>query len=352
VCARVGALTGGYDRASVGTDCATGARWTIGLVTAALVLAACGSGSSAGGSGGGSQPSAGGANASPGQIRAAVSGYYTALAKHDPAGACRAMSPAFFAGTVQSLNAQLEGAGAKPLPSGSCTQALHRLFQLSPHAVTRPAQVSVINISVHGSAATAVLKNSNQSTPARFRRNDGVWQIDCCSGSQAQKQARTTYRIPSGSMEPTFKLGQTVTSDNAAARARPPALGEIVVVHPPRGADASAPTCGNPQEGNGHPRMCGQPTVAESAETLIKRVVGLPGDRIALVGGRVTRNGTRLSEPYVRPCSDPACTFRQPVVIPAGDYFLLGDNRGASDDSRFLGPVPRAWIIGLVKSGG
>jgi signal peptidase I len=324
------------------------------------MLAACGSSgtsgtsgtSGGGGSGGaGSGPSAGGANGSPGQIRATVSGYYTALAKHDPAGACRAMSPAFFAGTVQSLNAQLESAGAKPLPSGSCTQALHRLFQLSPHAVTRPAQISVIDISVHGSAATAMLKNSKQATPARFRRIGGVWQIDCCSGSQAQQQARTTYRIPSGSMEPTLKLGQTVTSDNAAARARPPALGEIVVVHPPSGASASVPTCANRQEGNGHPRMCGEPTGTEAAETLIKRVVGLPGDRIALVGGRVVRNGARLSEPYVRPCADPSCTFSQPVVVPAGDYFLLGDNRGASDDSRFWGPVPRAWIIGLVKPG-
>jgi signal peptidase I len=42
------------------------------------------------------------------------------------------------------------------------------------------------------------------------------------------------------------------------------------------------------------------------------------------------------------------CNFPKPIVVPAGDYFMLGDNRRASDDSRFWGPVKRSWIIGVV----
>ena len=53
-------------------------------------------------------------------------------------------------------------------------------------------------------------------------------------------------------------------------------------------------------------------------------------------------------EPYIRPCDrgDESCTFEREFTIPKDHYFMMGDNRGASDDSRFWGPVPRDWIIG------
>jgi signal peptidase I len=153
-------------------------------------------------------------------------------------------------------------------------------------------------------------------------------------------------------MLPTLRIGQSVTTDNAAMRAHPPSIGDIIVFHPPRGADALTPECASRSEGAGHTQACGEPTDAASNQTFIKRVVGLPGDRIAIVDGHVIRNGIREHDPYVYvgACgTDAACNFQTPVAIPRGDYFVLGDNRGQSDDSRFWGPVRRTLIIGVVR---
>jgi signal peptidase I len=177
--------------------------------------------------------------------------------------------------------------------------------------------------------------------------------VACCVGRQHEQQAQARYRTPSGSMLPTLKVGQVVVSDNAALRSHPPALGAIVVFHPPSGADAASPTCDAPHEGAGSGRVCGVSTSGESPQTFIKRVVGLPGDTIALVDGTVIRNGKAEPRNYkVEPCGQlPVCNFPNPVTIPPDEYFLLGDNLPASDDSRFWGPVKRSWLIGLVKVG-
>ncbi len=154
------------------------------------------------------------------------------------------------------------------------------------------------------------------------------------------------YRIPSGSMLPTLHIGQRVLTNRLIDH---PSVGDIVVFHPPKGADANNPVCGNGNQGAGHPQACGSPTAAQSSQTFIKRVVGGPGDHISIIDGHVIRNGVREKDSYIAPCDGaPSCTFRRPIVIPPGDYFMMGDNRGDSEDSRFWGPVPDKWVIGVA----
>jgi signal peptidase I len=155
------------------------------------------------------------------------------------------------------------------------------------------------------------------------------------------------YRIPSPSMVPTLDVGQRVLTNRLVNH---PSVGDIVVFHPPHGADFQDPVCGSSREGNGTPQPCGEPTPQESTQTFIKRVVGGPGDTISIVDGHVYRNGVRQKDSYIIKCSPgtSACNFRTPIKIPPGDYFMMGDNRPDSEDSRYWGPVPDKWIIGVA----
>jgi signal peptidase I len=152
-------------------------------------------------------------------------------------------------------------------------------------------------------------------------------------------------RVPSESMEPAIKLREVVTMDTSAYDDHPPAIGDIVAFNPPAGVEAGG---GCAQELSDR-RMCARPARRRSSVLYIKRVVAGPGDRVAIARGRVVRDGRRIAEPYARACDGDGCDLPQPIVVPAGDYLILCDNRGASDDSRFWGPVPRAWIVGRVE---
>jgi signal peptidase I len=154
------------------------------------------------------------------------------------------------------------------------------------------------------------------------------------------------YRIPSGSMEPTLHVGQRILANRMINH---PSVGDIVVFHPPTGADSDNGTCGDLRQGAGHSQACDRGTAAESSQTFIKRVVAGPGDTIYIKNGHVYRNGVREKDPYIYQCGDgPNCNFLTPIKIPPGDYFMMGDNRGDSLDSRFWGPVPDKWVIGVA----
>jgi signal peptidase I len=154
------------------------------------------------------------------------------------------------------------------------------------------------------------------------------------------------YRIPSGSMLPTITIGQRVLANRLDTH---PGLGTIVIFHPPAGADPQPAVCGDPDQGPGQAAPCDRATKQESDQTFIKRVVRLPGDHLSIRDGHVTRNGHRETAPYAQACDQPTvCSFHDTITVPAGDYYVMGDNRGNSDDSRFWGPVPQRWIIGTA----
>jgi signal peptidase I len=150
------------------------------------------------------------------------------------------------------------------------------------------------------------------------------------------------YRVPSGAMEPTLSIGQRFP---IAPLMSAPQIGDIVVFHPPQ--NAVLERCGAPRPAGA---ACAQSEAAEAKVVFVKRIVAGPGDVISIVGGHVIRNGIREADSYIKPCAGPSlqCNFPTPIKIPAGNWFLLGDNRGESDDSRFWGPVPTSWIVGSV----
>jgi signal peptidase I len=167
-----------------------------------------------------------------------------------------------------------------------------------------------------------------------------------------QAYAVKPYVIPSESMLPTLEVGQRVLVDRFSHRlGGDPKINDITVFMPPSGAERSD-QCGIAGEGPSYVsgslsrRSCARPTPGAGTKAYIKRVVGMPGDRIAVRDGHVIRNGKRVPEPFAAACGGgPECDL-EAIVIPAGHYFLMGDNRGNSDDSRYWGPVPRKQIIG------
>lgn len=155
------------------------------------------------------------------------------------------------------------------------------------------------------------------------------------------------YEIPSGSMLPTLHINQRILVDRLGMHFASPNVGDIYVFHPP-----ASETCINPREGeNGAgqsaSQACDAAQTKESSQTYVKRVVGLPGDRLSIVNGHVYRNGRREADSFTIPCDGAGeCNFPKTFTVPRGDYYMMGDNRPDSLDSRFWGPVPKAWMIG------
>jgi signal peptidase I len=152
------------------------------------------------------------------------------------------------------------------------------------------------------------------------------------------------YQIPSGSMEPTLDVGQRVLVNRFIYHLHEPKIGDIVVFHPPAGAE-TATECGVDASER---EPCPKPTPQESSQNFIKRVVAVGGDTLSIKEGHPVVNGVeKKDEPYTRPCgTSPVCNLPKAIKIPKGYFFMMGDNRGESDDSRYWGPVPKAWIIG------
>jgi signal peptidase I len=150
------------------------------------------------------------------------------------------------------------------------------------------------------------------------------------------------FRIPSESMVPTLEVGQRVLVDRVSKNFSEYDRGDVLVFKPPAGADRNS--CGV-QHSDRSP--CPQETDERSDTNFIKRVVAVEGDRLKVIGGSVYINGKRQKEPFARlDESCLSCNLPEEITIPEDHLFMMGDNRGASADSREWGPIPKKWVIG------
>jgi signal peptidase I len=132
-----------------------------------------------------------------------------------------------------------------------------------------------------------------------------------------------SFYIPSGSMEPTLMPGDRILVDKLSYDLHKVHTGDIIVFHRPPD-DPSPP----------------------SVKYLVKRVIGLPGQEIASKDGQVLINGHVLKEPWLP--KGVITTGIRPQRIPPDHYFVMGDNRGDSLDSRYFGPISGKLIVGRV----
>lgn len=139
------------------------------------------------------------------------------------------------------------------------------------------------------------------------------------------------FYIPSGSMLPTLQVGDRIVVDKLSYHLHGVDRGDVVVFRRP-------------------------PLEQADYADLVKRVVGLPGETVSLAGGRVYIDGKALAEPWLptpAPVTSPsplpeAFSLNHPFTVPPGEYFVMGDNRTDSEDSRYFGPISEDLIVGKM----
>jgi signal peptidase I len=155
------------------------------------------------------------------------------------------------------------------------------------------------------------------------------------------------FFIPSRSMEPTLDVGDRVVVNRLAYRMGDPGHGQVAVFLRPTAE--KAPPAQGPLSWVRRAVAQGLGGTPPGNEDLIKRIVGLPGDVLEGRGGRLWRNGRPVVEPYL-----PTNTYTSdfgPVRVKPDHYWMMGDNREDSADSRYFGQVPRSALVGraIVK---
>jgi signal peptidase I len=125
-------------------------------------------------------------------------------------------------------------------------------------------------------------------------------------------------KVPSGSMEPTFIPGDILSVRIDAYRRARPKHGDVIIFQ-------------DPKDG-----------------WLVKRVIGIPGDRLVVFSGRVSVNGQWVEEPYVEPSE--ILEYPQRLTLGEDQYWVMGDNRDHAKDSRDFGPVKFSQVVGQVNA--
>jgi signal peptidase I len=169
--------------------------------------------------------------------------------------------------------------------------------------------------------------------PPSRRRALAGWAICLALALLAAFGIRTyafqVFSIPTGSMVPTLDVHDRILVQKAFFTWHQVREGDIVVFsQPPRD-------------------QCGGPARTD----LVKRVIALPGQTIYSAGGVLYVDGGRLREPYLPrrdPLGPPIASRLHPFHVPRGEFYVMGDNRAVSCDSRFWGPIRGSSIIGRV----
>lgn len=130
-----------------------------------------------------------------------------------------------------------------------------------------------------------------------------------------------TFFIPTASMSPTLRIDDRIAIDKLSYRIRDPRRGEIVVFRGPERTQLAG-------------------------IDLVKRIVALPGEKVSSANGRILVDGEPIDEPYLPKGAAGRNVAFLPFEVPAGKYFLMGDNRMVSNDSRIFGAIDRDDIIG------
>jgi len=145
-----------------------------------------------------------------------------------------------------------------------------------------------------------------------------------------------SFYIPSPSMVPTLAVGDRIMVNKLSYDLHDVHRGDIVVFKRP-------------------------PLETQDFPDLVKRVIGLPGETVSSKDGHIYIDGKLLNEPWLpnSPSSytgalpddqHPQFNMPGPVSVPAGEYFVMGDNRTDSEDSRFFGPIPKSLIVGRAMA--
>jgi len=172
-----------------------------------------------------------------------------------------------------------------------------------------------------------------EGTPRRHqRRSLGRWVLEwtliiavaLLVAGGLRTYAFETFSIPSASMEPTLHPGDRIIVSKLGVRFGTINIGDVLVFHRP-----PAENCGGP-----------------AYDDLVKRVIGLPGDKLISVGNTIYVNGKPLQEnwPHTEPLGSPLIS----TTVPANSYFMMGDNHSDSCDSRYWGALDRKYVIGKV----
>lgn len=130
------------------------------------------------------------------------------------------------------------------------------------------------------------------------------------------------HKVSGSSMVPNFHDGDYIITNKVALKTSQPKRGEVIILQNPRNTD----------------------------QVFIKRVIGLPGEKVKISGGHVYIDGEVLDEPYLpqglATHGESFLSEGEEISVPEGQYFVIGDNRGGSSDSREWGPVNFPLIIG------